>query len=94
MTTHRERVCGRSKVCDDVVLAAEAATLALDPRVHELVLLSGDGDLAHVCEIARRGGKRVTVAAFRETVSHKLVRAADEVVFLTSRHVIPNGRAA
>lgn len=94
ITSRRQKVCGQSKVNDDIVLATEATCSAVDPRVEELVLVSGDGDLAPVCTIARRAGKRVTVAGFRRTVSHRLVREADEILLLDERHVITSGGAA
>lgn len=95
ITVQRATVCGQVKAPhDDVVLAAEAAGYALDPRVDEVVLVSGDGDLAPICEMARRSNTVVTVAGFRGTVSYKLVRAADEVVLLDGRHVIARDVAA
>lgn len=89
----REHVCGKVKRCDDIVLAVEAACMVLDPSVEELVLVSGDGDLAHVCAISHRAGKRVTVAGFEGTISSKLVQAADRVVLLGERHVMSRNGA-
>uniref|UniRef100_B8HYZ1 NYN domain-containing protein n=1 Tax=Cyanothece sp. (strain PCC 7425 / ATCC 29141) TaxID=395961 RepID=B8HYZ1_CYAP4 len=72
---------GKEKANLDVELALEMVKLA--ERYSDILLLSGDGDLACAVRAARQKGARVEVISFRSRTSQDLIRAADDFRDLT-----------
>jgi hypothetical protein len=94
VVSRRREVYGRSKASDDVVIAAEAACAACDPTISEVVLCSGDGDLAHVIDICHRHGKPCSVVAYAHSLSALLRNRADRLLLLDALHVNATAEAA
>jgi hypothetical protein len=94
IVSRRRNVCGRAKVSDDIAIAAEAVCAACDPRITEIVLCTGDGDLSHVVDVCHRRGKRCTVAAYEHSLSSLLRRRADRLIILDALHADATAEAA
>jgi uncharacterized LabA/DUF88 family protein len=87
----------RYKANVDVILAVDGVQLAVDLRPDIVVLVTGDGDFAHLAQTLRRRGIRVEVAAVAATLSNSLKAAANDVIDLTdvlNRMPALNGDAA
>ncbi|HID77506.1 MAG TPA: NYN domain-containing protein [Planctomycetaceae bacterium] len=72
----------RFKANVDVLMAIDAMDLATHIRPDVVVLVSGDGDFAHLAFTLRRRGIRVEVAAMDQTLSNELRQAANGVIDL------------
>lgn len=55
---------------------------SLNKFCHHLVLASGDGDFAEGVKRLREEGVKITIISFPETLSKKLKKEGDEVIFL------------
>jgi uncharacterized LabA/DUF88 family protein len=66
----------------DVALAVDLLLAAAGGLYDEVVLVSGDGDLARAVEAARELGFRVRVAQFQDAIARELAAAAAEVELL------------
>jgi len=74
---------GSKKADWDVGMSLDAVTLAT--KVDTVVLCTGDGDFARLCEHLRQEGVRVEVMGFAESTSETLREAADTFVDLSER---------
>ena len=66
----------------DVMMAIDAVDLALRIRPDIVVLVTGDGDFAHLALTIRRQGIRVEVASVPETLNGELRAAANSIIDL------------
>ncbi len=74
---------GMKKADWDVGLTVDA--IRLSPSLDAVVLVSGDGDYVPLVEyLQKSSGKQVEVVAFGQTVSSKLVDAADDFLDLSA----------
>lgn len=48
----------------------------------EAILISGDQDFIPIVDSLRDIGKKVTIASFRETLSHEYLKSSDEIIYL------------
>jgi uncharacterized LabA/DUF88 family protein len=67
----------------DVMMAIDAVDLALRIRPDIVVLVTGDGDFAHLALTMRRQGIRVEVASVPQTLNGELRAAANSIINLT-----------
>jgi len=74
---------GSKKADWDVGMSLDAVTLA--SKVDTVVLCTGDGDFARLCEHLRQEGVRVEVMGFDESTAAALRDATDEFVDLSER---------
>ncbi len=74
---------GMKKADWDVGLTVDA--IRLSPSLDAVVIVSGDGDYVPLVEyLQKSSGKQVEVVAFGQTVSSKLVDAADDFLDLSA----------
>jgi len=66
---------GSKKADWDVGMSLDAVSLA--PHVDTIVLCTGDGDFARLCQYLIHEGNRVEVVGFGESTAESLVEAAD-----------------
>lgn len=66
----------------DVLMAIDAVELSLDIRPDIVVLVTGDGDFAHLALKLRRRGVHVMVAAIEETLGMSLKQAVNGIIRL------------
>lgn len=67
----------------DVMMAIDAVDLALHIKPDIVVLVTGDGDFAHLALTIRRQGIRVEVASVPQTLNGELRAAANSIIDLT-----------
>lgn len=67
----------------DVMMAIDAVDLALHINPDIVVLVTGDGDFAHLALTIRRQGIRVEVASVPQTLNGELRAAANNIIDLT-----------
>ena len=67
----------------DVMMAIDAVDLALRIKPDIVVLVTGDGDFAHLALTMRRQGIRVEVASVPQTLNGELRAAANSIIDLT-----------
>ena len=67
----------------DVMMAIDAVDLALRIKPDVVVLVTGDGDFAHLSLTIRRQGIKVEVASVPQTLNGELRAAANSIVDLT-----------
>ena len=67
----------------DVMMAIDAVDLALHIKPDIVVLVTGDGDFAHLALTMRRQGIRVEVASVPQTLNGELRAAANSIIDLT-----------
>jgi uncharacterized LabA/DUF88 family protein len=68
----------------DVMMAIDTVDLALHIKPDVVVLVTGDGDFAHLALTIRRQGIRVEVASVPQTLNGELRAAANSIIDLTS----------
>ena len=68
----------------DVMMAIDAVDLALRIKPDIVVLVTGDGDFAHLALTIRRQGIRVEVASVPQTLNGELRAAANSIIDLTN----------
>ena len=68
----------------DVMMAIDAVDLALHIKPSIVVLVTGDGDFAHLALTIRRQGIRVEVASVPQTLNGELRAAANSIIDLTN----------
>jgi uncharacterized LabA/DUF88 family protein len=74
---------GSKKADWDVGMSLDAVTLA--SKVDTVVLCTGDGDFARLCEHLRQEGVRAEVMGFEESTAESLRDAADAFLDLSER---------
>lgn len=77
----RTRKAARGESGVDVALAVDLVLMA-GYGAQEVILVSGDEDLAPAVETARALGTRVVVAQFQDALSPVLAKAAEEIILL------------
>lgn len=79
---------GTIKANVDIEMALDIITLA--DRLDIVVLVSGDGDFAHLVDVLQTRGVRVEVVGFEQSTASVLRNAADKYIDVLS--LVRNGR--
>lgn len=74
---------GSYKATVDILMAIDSIDLCDSIKPEEAVLVSGDGDFAHLAQKLRRKGIRVTAAGVLDLVAEDLKSACNEVLDMT-----------
>jgi uncharacterized LabA/DUF88 family protein len=67
----------------DIIMAMDALEFAVEARPDIVVLVTGDGDFAHLAGKLRRRGIRVEAASMKDSTSSLLRRAVNSFIDLT-----------
>ena len=71
---------GRPKIKGNVNVELAIDAMEIAPRVDQMVLFSGDGDLRSLVQAVQRQGIRVIVVSSTQTAAQELRRQADEFI--------------
>jgi uncharacterized LabA/DUF88 family protein len=71
---------GRPKIKSNVNVELAIDAMEIAPRIDQMVLFSGDGDLRSLVQAVQRRGVRVVVVSSTPTAAQELRRQADEFI--------------
>ena len=71
---------GRPKIKSNVNVELAIDAMEIAPRIDQMVLFSGDGDLRSLVQAVQRQGIRVVVVSSTPTAAQELRRQADEFI--------------